>query len=110
MKAVTVYWRNDPQEMDLVTGVDYISVGPDGEQLIATDEGAQIIRGIARANEGALWVDSTDDLVPDMAADLIYQWVPQDRQKDSLRMLIRIVAQESQQGSEELEKKLQDRL
>jgi len=110
MKSITVYWRNDPQEMDLVTGVDYVSVGPDGEQLIATDEGAQTIRGIVRANEGALWVDSTDDLDPSMAADLIHQWIPQDRRQDSLRKLIQIVAQENPQSSAELEKKLEDRL
>ena len=110
MKRITVYWRNHPEEMELLSTVDHISVGPDGEELIATDKGAELIRAVARENEDSLWVDSTAEVDPHIAADLIYQWVPNDRQKESLQRLIRMVAQEDQQASEDLAEELEDLL
>ena len=110
MKRVTVYWRNSPEEMGLLSAVEHISMGQDGEELIATDVGAELIHGIARRNEEAIWVDSTAEVDPQVAADLIYEWAPQDSQKESLRKLIGLVAQEDQQASKDLAKKLDDLL
>ncbi len=108
MKRITVYWRNHPEEMELLSGVDHISVGPDGEELIATDRGAELVRGIARQHEDSLWVDSTAEVNPRIALDLIRRWMPKDRQRESLQKLVRIVAQEDQQASENLSRELDD--
>ena len=110
MKHITIYWRNDPQEMELVSAVEHIKVGPDAEELITTNDGAERIRGIAREHEENLWVDSSVDVDPQEAAGLVSQWVSREHRKESLRSLINMVAQEDRQASEELAGKLTDLL
>jgi hypothetical protein len=111
MKRVTVYWRNSPQEMELLSGVEHIRGGPDGEELLTTDEGAQAIRAIARDNEHALWVDALEEVDPHIAADLVCQWEPdREKRRALLRRLIEMVGREDSSAAESLTGELEDLL
>ena len=110
MKRVTVYWRNTPVEMELLSPIDHVRVGPDGEELITTDKGAQQITSIVRDHEEALWVDSTTDLDPHIAADLICQWASREKRPEQLRRLIRMASEEDEGTADALTEELEDLL
>ena len=108
MKHLTVYWKGSPEDLDVLQVVDHIRLGFEGEEVITTDQEADIIRAMSREFDDAFVVDSMDSLEPKKAADLIFQHIPRDRAKEPLQRLIDMVRKEDSEAANALSKELAD--
>ena len=107
MKLVTVYWRNSPEEMGLLSSVPHVAAGPDGEELIISDESLAQLRALVREHELSLWVDSVQDVAPRDAVEVVRRAVPAGPQQDAaLAALVELVAREDAAAAQHLRQEL----
>ena len=106
MKHLTVYWKSSPEDLDVLAVVDHIRLGFEGEEVITTDQEADIIRAMSREFDDAFVVDSMDSLEPKKAAELVIQHLPGNSAKEPLQRLIGIVRKENPEAAAALTKEL----
>jgi hypothetical protein len=102
VKRLRVFWRNSPQDLDVLQVVEHIRLGPDGEEVWTTDQGAEVIRAMAREFAEDFWIDDFQHLDPHQAVDYLRQEVSPHQFPVLLRRLIDLVSRENPEAGREL--------
>lgn len=110
MKRLWVYWRNSPQDLDVLQVLDHIRLGPDGEEVITTDEGAAVIRAMSKEFARDFWIEGVEDIEPWAAAEEVLRSVPREEAPALLRSLISMVGKEDEEAATALLNDLEDLL
>ncbi|MCS7206842.1 MAG: hypothetical protein NZ951_02770 [Dehalococcoidia bacterium] len=102
MKRLRVFWRNSPRDLDVLQVVEHIRFGPDGEEVLTTDQGAEVIRAMSREFAEDFWIDEFQTIDPHQAVDYLRQHVPAQEFGGLLRRLIALVSKEDEATAQEL--------
>lgn len=102
MKRLQVYWRNSPDDLEVLQAVPHIRFGVDGEEVLTTDEGASLIQAMAREFLD-FWVEGVEPVSPREAVDFLLRSVPWDEVPVLLKELLALVAREDPEAARALE-------
>ncbi|GBD11412.1 hypothetical protein HRbin23_01077 [bacterium HR23] len=102
MKRLRVFWRNSPNDLDVLQAVEHIRFGPEGEEVLTTDQGAEVIRAMAREFAEDFWIDDFQSLDAHQAVDYLRQNVSPQELPGLLRRLIALVSKEDEATGQEL--------
>ena len=110
MKHLVVYWRTGPQDLNVLSAVDHVRLGIDEEDVITSDKGAEVIRGMAIEFNDAFYIDSTEEVDPRGAADLILHGFPREELQAPLQHLVDILGHEDAKAASTLAEEYDDLL
>ena len=102
MKRLQVYWRNSPDDLQVLQAVPHIRFGIDGEEILTTDEGANLIQAMAREFLD-FWVEGVEAVSPRQAVEFLLQNVPWDEVPVLLKELLALVEKEDPDSARTLE-------
>lgn len=102
MKRLRIYWRNSPNDLDVLQVVEHIRFGPEGEEVLTTDQGAEVIRAMSREFAEDFWIDDFQPIDPHQAVDYLRQNTPPQEFPTYLRRLIVLVSKEDEATGQEL--------
>jgi len=102
MKRLQVYWRNSPDDLQVLQAVPHIRFGMDGEEVLTTHEGADLIQAMAREFMD-FWVEGVESISPREAVEFLLRSVPWDEVPVLLKELLGLIAREEPEAARALE-------